>query len=126
MEKLYLAGESISPGTRTEIEEGFGADVVDRYGAMETGQMALQCPEGIHYHVQSENVVVEVVNADGQPVEPGEQGRVVVTTLHNYAFPLIRYQIDDVVTLGDSCSCGTWSPGRQQHPRPKPANVPLP
>lgn len=121
LEKLVLAGESLSDEDRAECEQGFGAVIIDRYGAMETGQIALQCPSGNHYHVQSENLLLEVVGPDGTVVEPGESGRVVATTLHNYAFPLIRYQLDDIVTLGRPCSCGRGLPviekilGRSRH-----------
>jgi phenylacetate-CoA ligase len=50
-------------------------------------------------------VVVEVLR-DGQPVEPGERGEVVVTNLHAYAMPFIRYRIGDLATRGHSCPCG--------------------
>ena len=121
LDKLFLVGECFSDEDRAECEHGFAAAAVDRFGAMETGQMALQCPAGNHYHLQSENVLLEVLRPDGAPVKPGESGRVVVTTLHNYAFPLIRYEIDDAVTLGHPCSCGRGLPviekilGRRRH-----------
>jgi phenylacetate-CoA ligase len=107
---LYLAGESLSDEDRAECEAGFGSTIVDRYGAMETGQLALQCPQGTHYHVQSENALVEILDPEGNPCQPGSEGRVVVTPLHNYAFPLIRYRIDDVVTVGEACACGRGLP----------------
>ncbi len=72
--------------------------------------MALQCPAGEHFHVQSETLYLEVLRPNGQPCEPGEIGRVVVTPLHNFATPLLRYEIGDEAELGDSCSCGRGLP----------------
>jgi phenylacetate-CoA ligase len=50
-------------------------------------------------------VLVEVLR-DGQPAEPGERGEVVVTNLHAYAMPFIRYRIGDLATRGAACACG--------------------
>ena len=56
--------------------------------------------------MQSEHVIVEVVDADDEPVGPGELGRVLVTQLHNFALPLIRYELGDWARRGDPCPCG--------------------
>lgn len=56
--------------------------------------------------------IVEIIK-DGQPVEPGKIGEVVITSLNNYEMPLIRYSIGDLaVQLDDSapCSCGQGLP----------------
>ena len=70
----------------------------------------MQCPDNDHYHIQSESVLLEVLNDDDQPCEPGEIGRVVVTSLHNFATPLIRYEIGDLAELGNQCACGRGLP----------------
>jgi phenylacetate-CoA ligase len=98
-----------------------GVPLVDMYSSQEVGYIALQCPEHEHYHVQSENVLVEILNADNEPCEPGEVGQVVITTLQNYAMPLIRYAILDYAEVGTACSCGRSLPvlnrvmGRQRN-----------
>jgi len=79
---------------------------VDLYTAREVGYIALQCPDHEHYHTQSENLLVEILDESGNPCEAGETGRVVVTTLHNYATPLIRYDIGDFAQVGAPCPCG--------------------
>ena len=84
--------------------------MVDVYSAVEIGYIALQCPEHPHYHVQAENVLVEIIDADGRPCAPGQIGRVVITTLHNYATPLIRYEIGDFAVAGAPCPCGRGLP----------------
>jgi phenylacetate-CoA ligase len=60
--------------------------------------------------VQSENVLLEVVDDQGLPCAPGEVGRVLVTSLNNFATPLIRYEIGDYAEVGAACSCGRGLP----------------
>ncbi|MGL4291466.1 MAG: hypothetical protein ACRCVA_34265, partial [Phreatobacter sp.] len=47
----------------------------------------------------------------GSACAEGETGRVVITTLYNYAMPLIRYEIGDYATVGPrEASCGRALP----------------
>lgn len=72
--------------------------------------MGLQCPLHEHLHVQAENVLLEVLDESGQPCPQGVIGRIVVTALHNFATPLIRYDIGDRGELGPPCPCGRGLP----------------
>jgi phenylacetate-CoA ligase len=72
--------------------------------------MALQCPETGRYHVQSESVLLEVLDDAGRPCAPGEVGRIVATSLHNFAQPMIRYDIGDYAEVGGPCPCGRGLP----------------
>lgn len=103
-------GDALSAAARAECRARLGVKVVDMYTSQEAGYMALQCPEHDHYHVQSEGVVVELLDDGGQPCAPGATGKVVVTTLHNYAMPLIRYEIGDMAEAGAPCPCGRGLP----------------
>jgi len=60
--------------------------------------------------VQSESLILEVLDDAGQPCQPGEVGRVVITDLHNFATPLIRYEIRDYAEVGPACPCGKGLP----------------
>jgi phenylacetate-CoA ligase len=40
----------------------------------------------------------------------GEIGQVVVTALHNFAMPLLRYALGDFAELGAECECGRRLP----------------
>jgi phenylacetate-CoA ligase len=60
--------------------------------------------------VQSEHVLLEVLRPDGSPCDPGETGRVVVTALHAFAMPLLRYAIGDLARVGAECGCGRRLP----------------
>jgi phenylacetate-CoA ligase len=121
LQGLNTFGEILEPECRRECEEQFGVKVVDGYSSQEVGYIAVQCPEHDHYHVQSENVLVEVLDDAGHPCQSGETGRVVVTTLHNFAMPLLRYDIGDYAEVGSPCPCGRGLPvlnrifGRQRN-----------
>ena len=103
-------GEILPPETRQLCREAWGVPVVDAYSSDEAGYLALQCPLHEHYHVQSENVLLEVLDERGNPCGPGETGRVTVTTLHNFATPLVRYELADYAEVGAPCPCGRTLP----------------
>ncbi len=102
--------EVLSPETRELCTKVLGIPIVDTYSAQEVGYLALQCPDHEHFHVQSEHVIVEIVRDDGTPCDVGESGRVVVTDLHNFATPILRYDIGDYAERGAPCPCGRGLP----------------
>jgi len=108
--EVRTIGESASDQERSLIQQAWQAEVVDIYSCNEAGYLALQCPESGHYHVQSENVMLEIVDEAGRPCPPGQTGQVLITTLHNYATPLIRYEIGDMAEFGEPCACGRGLP----------------
>jgi phenylacetate-CoA ligase len=110
LREVRTLSEALSEETRSITREVFGVPVTDMYSAIEVGFIAMQCPEHEHYHVQSETVLVEILGEDDQPCAPGEMGRVVLTSLHNYATPLIRYDVGDYAEVGEPCSCGRGLP----------------
>jgi phenylacetate-CoA ligase len=103
-------GENMTPELRQLVHNAFGCRLTDMYSSQEVGYMALQCPKHDHYHVMSENCLLEVLDEQNQPCHPGETGRVVVTTLQNYVMPLIRYEIGDYAVAGSGCDCGITLP----------------
>lgn len=114
-------GGVLHEDARGLVRKAWNAGVADMYTAEEVGYIALQCPLDDTYHAQSENLVVEIVDDAGRACRPGEIGRVVVTTLHNFAMPLIRYAIGDYAEAGAPCRCGRGLPvlrrilGRQRN-----------
>jgi phenylacetate-CoA ligase len=107
---LRSSGEVLSEAARLDCREAWGLDPVDMYSAVETGYLALQCPEHGQLHVQAENALVEVLDGNQRPCRPGEVGRVVVTPLHNFAMPLLRYELGDLAEVGPPCPCGRTLP----------------
>ncbi len=108
--EVRTVGESLDRELRSDVTEQFGAKLVDLYSSEELGYMALQCPVQNHYHVQSESVLLEVLREDGSACALHEPGKIVVTSLRNYATPLIRYDIGDYGELAGPCSCGRGLP----------------
>ncbi len=102
--------EQFPGGLRELVREGWGLPVQDIYTSVEMGYLAIQCPEADHYHVQSEAVRLELIKDDGTECAPGEIGRVVVTRLHNFAMPLLRYDLGDYAERGEACACGRTLP----------------
>jgi phenylacetate-CoA ligase len=99
----------VHPFQRQEIEEGLGARSIETYGCNETGTVAYECPAG-SLHVFVEHVLLEVLR-DGEPVQPGEPGDIVLTCLTNKVMPLVRYRVEDRGRLSpDPCSCGRPHP----------------
>jgi len=107
---VLTLGEALPEDIRATVRRTFGANLFDTYSAAEVGEIAIQCPEHDHYHIQSEALYVEVLNEQDEHCEVGETGRVVITALHNYAKPLIRYEIGDMATVGNACRCGRGLP----------------
>ncbi len=107
---VYSQGEVLSEAAREACRAAWGVEIVDNYSAVETGFIAVQCPDFPHLHAQAESALVEILAEDGSPCRPGEIGRVVVTPLHNFAMPLIRYAIGDLAEAGEACACGRTLP----------------
>lgn len=103
---IFSGGESLFPFRRNQIQEHFGVLAYDFYGANECNLAAWECPTTGNYHICDDNIVLEILK-DGCPVNKGERGEVVVTCLHAYAMPFIRYNLGDVARKGnESCTCG--------------------
>lgn len=113
---VFVTGEVLVDRDRDVIEQAFGAPVVIEYGCRDGGLLACGCKAG-RLHIPQENVVIELLDPHGRPVQSGHVGEVVVTNLEARAMPLIRYRTGDLAradaTLTDpsapQCSCGRSS-----------------
>ncbi len=103
--KLVIsAAEVLRPEMRQKIESVL-SKVYDFYGSRETPAIAGECLCG-NMHVFTFNNLFEVLDANNVPVRLGENGKIILTQLHNYAMPLIRYEIGDMAILGSNeCPC---------------------
>jgi phenylacetate-CoA ligase len=108
--QVRTISEVLAPETRARCRDVLGVAIVDTYSAQEVGYIALQCPSHAHYHVQAERLLVEVLDDAGAPCRVGETGRVVITDLHNFATPVLRYEIGDHAEVGAPCPCGRGLP----------------
>jgi phenylacetate-coenzyme A ligase PaaK-like adenylate-forming protein len=85
--------------------------VRSNYSSEEFGWIGAECedcPET--YHVTESNVIVEVDNRNSMVVNGNRLGRVLVTHLHSYATPFLRYDIGDFATFAKHCQCGHDGP----------------
>ena len=110
LKRVMTTGEVVDASLRALVAKRLGATIHDKYATQEAGCMAIQCPDTLAYHVQSEAVIVEVVDDNGKPCRPGEIGRVLVTPFFNLAMPLIRYEVGDFAEVGAACTCGRSLP----------------
>lgn len=92
---VFVTGEVLLEPDREAIASAFGSPVVIEYGSRDGGLTALGCPAG-RLHVPQENVIVELLDPQGEPVQPGEVGEVVITHLETFAMPIIRYRTGDL------------------------------
>jgi phenylacetate-CoA ligase len=104
---LVTAAELRTPEMTQRLQEVFGVRPFDLYGCSE-GLFGYDCEYHQGIHLFEDTTLVENVDADGQPVPPGEAGaRLLVTNLYNLVQPLLRLEVTDVVTLDPSpCRCG--------------------
>lgn len=111
LDSIMTFGEMVTDDTRALVQEVFGKPVLDRYGSSEVGHIASTCPHSLKHHISSEVVLLELVDADGQAVQPGEIGRVIVTPFYNFAMPFIRYELGDyAIAANEPCGCGRTLP----------------
>ncbi len=99
---IFVGGEPHSEQLRRRIEEGFGAKVYNCYGLSEMAGLgvAMECREQNGLHVCEDHYLLEVLNPESlEPVEPGELGEVVLTTLRREAMPLVRYRTRDMARV---------------------------
>jgi phenylacetate-CoA ligase len=108
--RLVCSAETLTSDMRTKIETVFGTKLYDFYGSRETASIAGECKDGL-IHIFSFNNYLEILDNNNNSTFEGHEGRVIITTLHNYSMPLIRYELGDVAVPGPpSCSCGNFLP----------------
>lgn len=105
-----FGGEPCSDKMKAEIEGRLHIKATDNYGLSELMGPGVsgECECGCGLHLAEDHFLCEVVDPEtGEPVAPGEQGELVVTTLTKEAFPVLRYRTHDLTTLDTSrCECG--------------------
>lgn len=107
---VVTTGATLFDEMRQSIRNAFGTDPSDMYGAIEVGGISWQCRKG-NYHIDTDRVIVEIVDEHGRPLPPGKTGQVVVTALFAYTQPFIRYRLFDISALSTrSCDCGLQFP----------------
>lgn len=110
---VISAAERLFPADRDVMVEAFGPGIFETYGSREVMLIAAECSAHEGLHISMENLVVEIIVRDEngeRPARPGELGEVVITDLHNYGAPFIRYLTGDLAVQlpEERCACGRW------------------
>lgn len=119
VEQVLAVSDSVDEQLRRVTLQALGATIADRYSTEEFGVIAYDCPSLQHLHVLQPSVIVEIVDDCGNAVEAGAPGRILITGLHSFAQPLIRYEVGDIGEWDPvPCSLGiTWPALRAIHGR---------
>ncbi|MEU5849774.1 phenylacetate--CoA ligase family protein, partial [Saccharopolyspora shandongensis] len=108
---IIPGGETLTADIRERLATAFHAKVNAAYAATECNFLSAGCAHG-WYHVNSDWVVAEPVDADHRPVPPGQPSHtVLISNLANRVQPFLRYDLGDSVLLRpDPCPCGNPLP----------------
>jgi phenylacetate-CoA ligase len=107
----WIAFGDRPPSSIRSAFSGIGIPISARYSSEEIGLIAHECratPD--FYHVCTSNVLVEIDECEPIDINGKMAGRVLLTHLHSYATPFIRYDIGDIASLHTSCPCGYQGP----------------
>lgn len=89
------------------IREKWNVELFATYSSTEMGATFAECPYGQGGHVHPELIIVEIVGDDDMPVEDGQVGEIVVTTLGVEGMPLLRFRTGDMAAkIVEQCPCG--------------------
>ena len=107
---VFVTSERLYPYQQEVIEKVFNAPVANGYGSRDAGFIAHACAHG-KMHISAEDIIVEIVDSQGNVLPDGESGEIVVTHMATSDFPFIRYRTGDIGAIDtDSCSCGRGLP----------------
>jgi phenylacetate-CoA ligase len=106
----FLGAEPHSEETRQRVERYFGVKAFNSYGLSEMNGpgVAFECSQQQGMHIWEDDFLVEIVDPDSlDPLTPGDEGELVLTTLSREAMPIIRYRTGDLTRiLPARCPCG--------------------
>ncbi|MBN1472859.1 MAG: phenylacetate--CoA ligase family protein [Syntrophaceae bacterium] len=108
---IFSTAEVLSINQRSLIERVFNVRVFDNYGLNDGGISAFECHLHKGMHIDFERSILQTVNDSGKVVT-GEIGRIIATSLYNYAMPFVRYDTGDLGFIDDVdiCKCGNPRP----------------
>jgi phenylacetate-coenzyme A ligase PaaK-like adenylate-forming protein len=112
LEQMTNISEPLPEAIAKRVEKAFGVHVTNIYSMAECMALTCGCQATHGSHLNDELAILEVVDSNNQPVPNGTPGsKVLLTNLYNMAQPVIRYEIDDIVTISpERCECGSLLP----------------
>ena len=107
---VFVTSERLYDHQREVISRVFACPVANGYGGRDAGFIAHACPSG-SMHITAEDIVVEIIDGEGNVLPRGQSGEIVVTHLATRDYPFVRYRTGDVGVLSDdACPCGRGLP----------------
>jgi phenylacetate-CoA ligase len=103
---VFPTSEVVDDIDRKTMERGFGVSIRNEYGAAELDILAFEDEDG-DFVLNEETLYIEILDDNNQPVEPGIEGKVIVTSLYNKAMPFIRYEVGDRAVLTGNLKNGS-------------------
>jgi phenylacetate-CoA ligase len=104
---VRFGADSLSPEGRDRIETQFKIPVLSNYGSVECLKIGFECGQNSGFHLHEDVCHVRILKANGDEVEPGEKGEVVISNLINRGTVLLNYRLGDIAALShDRCNCG--------------------
>ena len=111
LQAVITSSEKLTPAMRALFYKVYGCRTFDSYSGIENCGLISESPQG-QLLVSPDVGIMEILDAAGRPVPPGQEGEVVSTGFLNYDQPLIRYRIGDTVRMADHppSACGRAMP----------------
>ncbi len=114
LKKGVIGSERWSEKKREYIKNELGIELYDIYGLTEIygPGIGVNCQKEAGIHYWDDYLYIEIINPKtGEPVEDGEEGEIVITTLVKEGAPLIRFRTHDISRIiPEKCSCGSEFP----------------
>jgi len=111
MKAILTSSETLFDYQKEVIEQAFCCRIFDFYGMAERVVFASECEKHQGHHLNLDYGITEFLDSSYNPIQVGELGTIVATSLHNYAMPLLRYQTNDSCSLrARPCACGRGFP----------------
>jgi phenylacetate-CoA ligase len=108
---LITSSEVLDDGLKRRVLADLDVELFNFYVCTEFAEVASDCAAHEGLHVNADQLIVECLDHDGQPTQPGKPGVVVVTSLYGFVMPFIRLRLGDICTpIEARCSCGSSFP----------------
>lgn len=109
LKAIFIGAEPFNIRQRETLKAFFGVPIISIYGMseMEGPGVAVECPYERGMHLFTDSYFAEIIDTVTQePLNEGEEGELVLTTLSRECMPLVRFRTGDITKLyKDSCNC---------------------